>query len=114
MKKSEIPIEILSAGPCFIGEYRGSKVESISYVDKTDGKAKSFIRVSHLFEIGAGASVQAIRVEERVPATVTDPKEVKVTFKRGLQYLLSLQGLRIEKGNVDASLVTGSVPVELS
>lgn len=114
MKKAEIPIEILSAGPCLIGEYRGSKVERVEWVDKTDGKAKGFVKAVHLFEYGAGASLQAIRIEQRVPATITDPKEVKVTFKRGAVYLLKLQQLKNDKGNLDGSLVMGSVPVELT
>jgi len=114
MKKSEIPQEILSAGPLFIGEYRGSLVELIQWVDKTDGKAKDFVKAVHLFEVVIAGAVQPIRVEERVPPAITDPAAVKVPYKRGHSYLVSLNQLRNERGNLDARLSVGSVPVELS
>lgn len=114
MKKSEIPIEILNAGPCLIGEYRGSKIERVDYVDKKDGKAKGFVKVTHLVEVGLGGAVTAVRVDEKVPETITDPAQVKVPYKRGGTYLLRLSSLSSDKGNLEGRLFAGSAVVELN
>lgn len=114
MKKSEIPIEILNAGPCLIGEYRGSKVERIDYVDKKDGKAKGFVKATHLFEVGVGGTVTAIRVDEKIQESITDPAQVKVPYKRGMFYLVRLASLTNDKGNLEARSVAGSALLELN
>ena len=114
MKYSDIPEAIVAAGACLIGEYRGSQVERVEWVDRNDGKAKGFVKCTHLFEMGIGGAVKAIRVDEPIPKTVMDPNEVKVSLKRGSRYLMSLQILKNDRGNLDARLVAGSVPVELT
>jgi hypothetical protein len=114
MKKSEIPIEILNAGPCLIGEYRGTKVERIDFVDKKDGKAKGFIKATHLVEVGLGGAVSAVRVDEKIPENITDPAQVKVPYKRGGFYLFRLASLTNDKGNLEGRLVAGSAVVELN
>lgn len=113
MKYSEIPQEVLKACPCLIGEHRGSVIERVEWVDKQDGTAKGFVKATHLFEIGQGSVIQSIRIDEPIARNIEDPKQVKPLFKRGSKYLLSLQSLKKEKGNLDGRLVAGSVPVEL-
>lgn len=110
MKESNIPPEILSAGPCLIGECRGGLVDQIGYVDKKDGKAKDFVKLSYLFEIGSGNSIKSVRVDMPLPKTITDPNQVKVELKRGQRYLLQLQSLKTDRGNTEARLVAGSKP----
>lgn len=113
MKYSDIPEVIVESCPCLIGEYRGSIIERVEWVDKQDGKAKGFVKATHLFEIGKGSVIQSIRIDESVPRTIEDPNLVKRRFKKGSRYLLSLQSMKNDKGNLEGRLVAGSDPVEL-
>ena len=54
MKIQDVGEFAQKSGCCvLIGEYRGFLAEKIRFVDKKDGKAKSFVSVVHLVELGA-------------------------------------------------------------
>ena len=112
MKESSIAPEFF-AGPFLIGECRGGMVDQIGYVDKRDGKSKDFLKLTYLFEVGTGNAIKSVKVDFPLDAKITDPNQVKVDLKRGHRYLLQLQSLKTERGNTEARLFAGSVPVEI-
>jgi len=83
----------------FIGEWRGSKPETINYTSKTTGQAASFSRVQHTVEIGEGDRVEAFKVSERVPDRVK-PEDMKAPAKKGQRVLVEVQSIVQDKGNV--------------
>jgi len=113
VKRSELLKTISGVGPCFIGEYRGSMVEKVQWVDKKDGKAHSFISVTHQFEFGTGQQVQQIKIDERFPETVREVGDVQVKFKRGSSYFLLLGHFERFKRNLVGKLDPSFEPVEI-
>lgn len=112
MKESNIPDELLE-GSFLIGECRGGIVDQIGYVDKKDGRSKDFLKLTYLFEVGKASAIKSVKVDVPLDPKIVDPGEVKMELKRGHRYLLRLQSLRTERGNTEARLVAGSVPVEI-
>lgn len=114
MKKEQLLSKMDSLGPCFCGEYRGSKVERVEWIDKTDGKKKPFVTSTHLFEFGEAGLVQSVRIDQPVDREIMDPAQVKIPFTRGRRYLIQLTGLRFEKGSASARMSSRFTPIELS
>ncbi|MDA7673525.1 hypothetical protein OAM04_00075 [bacterium] len=113
MKTEELLKTMLDLGLCFSGEYRGSQIERVEWVDKVDGKAKGFVKAMHLFEFGVGGSVKSIRIEQPLPKTIEDPKQVEVTLQRGKRYLLQLLNLDKNRDNIWGRLNPEFEPVEV-
>lgn len=113
MKELELSEAIRAAGPCLIGEHRGSLVELVEFVDKKDGKAKSFVKATHLFEFGSGNSFRSIRIDQNFPANVETPNDAEIPFQRGKIYLIQLQGLEIQRGNLSGRISPMFDPLEI-
>ena len=114
MKPEELWKTVQALGLVFIGEYRGSIVELVQWVDKTDGKAKPFLRAAHLFEFGGVGKVQSVRLDHPIPKTATQPEDVEIPFKRGARYAVQLNSMKNEKGNLSGRLSHGFVPFEIA
>jgi hypothetical protein len=105
MKLTQVGEFMVANGVCaLIGEYRGFLADKVSFVDKKDGRAKSFVSVYHLIEVGDGGKVQQIRLTERVPPEVTEPAQVKPTMEKGKTYVFPLHGLSMDQGRLEGRL----------
>jgi len=93
----------------FVGEYRGSHIGERSFVDKADGKKRSFIGATHLLEVNRDGKVEAIKLVQRVPDTVTDPKDVLVNWKRGETYAFPISRMNWKNGTIEIGLADGEV-----
>lgn len=113
MNNAEMLKTMLDLGLCFSGEYRGSQVERVEWVDKNDGKAKGFVKATHLFEFGKTGAVNSVRIEQPIPRTIEDPKEVKVTLERGKRYLMQLSSFDKYRDDLKGRLNPDFVPVEI-
>lgn len=98
MKKSELTAKVLSGEPLVCVEYRTGVVETISYRDKSTGRAASFSKVTHNVEAGS----RNITVSERLPDGA-DPAKWVQTIKKGAPAVLILEGLSRERGIWQAS-----------
>lgn len=105
MKIQDVGEFAQKSGCCvLIGEYRGFLAEKIRFVDKKDGKAKSFVSVVHLVELGADGRIQQVRLSERVPPEITEPEQVKCRYRKGKTYVFPLIGLELEQGRLGGRL----------
>lgn len=104
MKTTDLWKIVQGIGPCFIGEYRGSLLEKVRWVDKTDGKANEFVKGGHLFEFGTGGAVQSITIDQTYPNTIKEIQDVIPPFIRGQRYLLRLRKLETDRRSLKGTL----------
>jgi hypothetical protein len=93
MKKAELVTKVMAGEPLVVVEYRTGAVETISYRDKTTGRAASFSKVTHNVEAGP----KNITVSQRL-GDDQDPKAWVQSIKKGSMAVLILEGLRRERG----------------
>lgn len=97
--KKEAAHKLLEEGYLgFIAEYRGSKAETINYMDKKSGKAASMNTLRHNLELGETAIAFNERVDDAFKVT-----EYKQPYKKGQKVLVFLTSLQNDKGVTRAS-----------
>jgi len=86
----------LNAGEVLmIAEWRGMRVDSITYRDKRSGRSEARVLLRHGLECGGGDQVSLV---EWTPSG-TDAKTVAApSFTRGQRLLVVVTGYSIEKG----------------
>jgi hypothetical protein len=100
MKKEEAAKRFLESGLiAFIGEYRGSKAETIKWVDKKTGRAMTAPTVRHTVELPAG---DAVTVSERVADDLNVGAYVP-PYKKGDRVVVQLTAFQNDKGLYRAS-----------
>jgi hypothetical protein len=102
-------VDLVKAGQLILcAEYRSTKIDKVSYVDKKTGKPETFLKVEHHVEADLDGNGQtcAFVCEERQDRGVVEPAQVHIGLKKGQTVALRLQSIRREKGSVIAS-VTG-------
>lgn len=97
MKKADAVKLWESGAMCVVVEFRRSIAETISWRDKTSGKALTAPVVRHTVESG----IATITVNERV-ADDFNVAAFKPPFEKGARVLLQFTELHTEKGNVSA------------
>jgi hypothetical protein len=103
---------ILGGTVYVVGEYRGSHIGERAYVDKTDGKKKSFMGATHLLEVSGNGRTEAYKLSQRVPDGVTDPKLVPVPWEKGKRYAFPINRMGFKTGTIEVGLADGeSIPV---
>ena len=101
-------LEAVLAGEVYlVGEYRGSHIGERSFVDKNDGKKKSFIGATHLVEISGKGKVEAVKMTQRIPDGITDPKMVPVPWEKGKRYAFPITRMGFKNGTIEVGLADG-------
>jgi len=96
MKKSEVLKGISEAKLFgFFGEYRGGKIEKMSWVDKKNGKRMDGNAVRHNVETGING--EPVGLSEFAEDTV-DVAKWQPPFKRGQMVFVNVTSFSIEKG----------------
>lgn len=102
--------ELIRSGvPVLCGEFRGSKVDKVEYLDKGTGKPASFLKCEANIELADGT---AMAVEVRLPKGLDNPANVALGVVKGQQVALRLTGLMAIKGRTSASV--GQEPEAIS
>jgi len=81
-----------------LGEYRGTKAETVNYRDKQTGNRASFSSINHVVETGD----QTVTVQERLPDGA-DIKAVKPPFKKGQKVLVQVESIERVSGFIRAT-----------
>lgn len=103
-------IELLKQGRILlVGEYRGSRVENISYVDKKTGQKNAFISTTFLVERIGGA--ESVMITQPAADGVVDASTVKVNAQKGKTYAFELSGLEKVRGVLKARMPAGVDPL---
>lgn len=97
MKKQELIDGVLSGQSYLVVEFRGSKVEQITYRDAKTQQKASFWKQTHHVELASNPVV----VSERIPDGV-DPAAIKSPFKKGQTVVLHLTKMESVNGITSA------------
>jgi len=92
-----------------VGEYRGSRVENISYVDKKTGQKNSFTSMTYVVERIGGA--ESVTITQQIGDGVVDASTVKVNAQKGKTYAFELSGLEKVRGVLKARMPAGVEPL---
>jgi hypothetical protein len=85
--------KLLLEGRCIlVGEWRGAKPEEVPYVDKKDGQHKKFGKVTHVLEVGHGATFESLQVVEMAPKGVA-VAQVPIPFAKGDRVLVDCRAI---------------------
>lgn len=106
----EKAIEAMKQGRILlIGEFRGSRVETISYVDKKTGQKNAFISTTYLVEKMGGA--EPVMITQPAADGVVDASTVKVNAQKGKTYAFELSSFERVKGTTRARMPAGVDPL---
>jgi len=106
----EKAIEAMKQGRILlVGEFRGSRVENISYVDKKTGQKNAFISTTYLVERIGGA--ESVMITQPAADGVVDVSTVKVNAVKGKTYAFELSGLEKVRGVLKARMPVGVDPL---
>ena len=102
----EVPVETFvkrvgtEGGHFLVGEYRGSAVAVIEYLDKESGKKESYLKVVHSVEVRGPAGLETIHLQERIDRAIITPEQYKnqCWLIPGMRIVVEPRGVEIEKG----------------
>lgn len=103
-------LEAIKQGRVFlIGEFRGSRVENIRYVDKKTGQANAFTSMTYLVERNGGA--ESVMISQQIGDGVVEASTVKAIAQKGKTYAFELSGLEKVRGVLKARMPAGVEPM---
>ena len=123
----EVPVETFAkrvateGGHFLVGEYRGSAVAVVEYLDKESGKKESYLKVVHSVEVRSPVGLETIHLQERIDRAITTPEQCKSQcwLIPGMRILVEPRGVEIEKGikkfscgSADMALLRSHAPTE--
>lgn len=79
----EVPVEtfarriVTEGGHFLVGEYRGSAVAVVEYLDKESGKKESYVKVTHSVEVRGPLGLETVHLQERIDRTISTPEQYK-------------------------------------
>ena len=87
-------------GHFLVGEYRGSAVTVVEYLDKESGKKESYVKVVHSVEVRGAPGLETIHLQERIAREITTPEQYKSQcwLVSGMRIVVEPRGVEIEKG----------------
>jgi hypothetical protein len=80
---SEVSVEsfisrvVADGGHFLVGEYRGSAVSVVEYLDKESGKKESYVKVTHSVEVRGPSGLETVHVQEMIDRSITSPEQYK-------------------------------------
>ena len=87
-------------GHFLVGEYRGSTVALVEYLDKESGKKESYVKVVHSVEVRGPSGLETIHLQERIDRAITAPEQYtnQCWLNPGMRIVVEPRGVEIEKG----------------
>jgi len=79
----EVPAETFlkrigtDGGHFLVGEYRGSAVSVVEYLDKESGKKESYVKVVHSVEVRGATGLETVHLQEMIDRGITAPDQYK-------------------------------------
>lgn len=98
MKQTEAIQHWQSGGRILVAEYRSSRIDNITWRDKSSGKAMSASLLKHTIELGDVSCV----VSQRVPDDKR-PEDYLGKFKKGDKVLFAFLTIQMERGAVSGT-----------
>ena len=97
-------------GLVLVGEYRGSTVAGVEYLDKATGQKAKYVKVVHAIETGsADGGLTVIHMQERVAKDLQDPKQYQTWMKKGQRIAVRPKGVENDKGIFKVSCDTADI-----
>jgi hypothetical protein len=85
-------------GNFLVGEYRGSKVAVVEYLDKETGRKESYVKVVHSIETGSEGGVETVHVQENIDRTIKTVDQYETWMRRGMKVVILPRSMTAEKG----------------
>ncbi len=87
-------------GHFLVGEYRGSGVSVVEYLDKESGKKESYLKVVHSVELRGPSGLETIHLQERVDRSIstTDQYKNQCWLLSGMRIVVTPRQVEIDKG----------------
>jgi hypothetical protein len=87
-------------GHFLVGEYRGSAVTVVEYLDKESGKKESYVKAVHSVEVRSASGLETIHLQERVDRQLSTPEQYKnqCWLIPGMRIVVEPRAVEIEKG----------------
>ncbi len=91
---------VADGGHFFIGEYRGSAVASLEYLDKESGKKEVYVKVTHSVEVRGPSGLETVHLQEMLDRSITTPEQYKnqCWLTPGMRILVVPRRVEIDKG----------------
>ena len=98
-------------GHFLVGEYRGSAVALVEYLDKESGKKESYVKVVHSVEVRGPSGLETIHLQERIDRSIITPEQYKnqCWLIPGMRIVVEPRGVEIEKGIKKFSCGSGDI-----
>lgn len=113
----EVSVEIFikrvvaDGGHFLVGEYRGSAVAVVEYLDKESGKKESYLKVVHSVEVRNATGMETVHLQEMIDRAITTPEQYKnqCWMIPGMRIIVIPRRVEIEKGIKKFSCTTGEI-----
>jgi len=97
-------------GLVLIGEYRGTTVADVEYLDKATGQKAKYVKVVHAIETGsADGGMTVMHMQERVGKDMQEPKQYQTWLKKGQRIAVRPKGVENDKGIFKVSCDTADI-----
>ncbi len=102
----EVPVESflkrigIDGGHFLVGEYRGSAVSVVEYLDKESGKKESYVKVTHSVEVRGATGLETVHLQEMIDRAITTPDQYKnqCWLVPGMRIVVVPRRVEIDKG----------------
>lgn len=100
-------------GHFLVGEYRGSAVAVVEYLDKESGKKESYVKVMHSVETRGDAGLETVHLQEMLDRSIQTPAEYKnqCWLEPGMRILVVPRRVEVEKGIKKFTCTTADLAV---
>lgn len=98
-------------GHFLVGEYRGSAVSVVEYLDKESGKKESYLKVVHSVEVRGAVGLETAHLQEMIDRSITTPEQYKnqCWLVPGMRLVVVPRRVEIDKGIKKFTCVTSDM-----
>ncbi len=98
-------------GHFLVGEYRGSGVSVVEYLDKESGKKESYLKVVHSVEVRGAPGLETVHLQELTDRSITTPEQYKnqCWLVPGMRVLVVPRRVEIDKGIKKFTCTSGDI-----
>jgi hypothetical protein len=98
-------------GHFLVGEYRGSAVSVVEYLDKESGKKESYLKVVHSVEVRGSVGLETVHLQEMIDRSITTPEQYKnqCWLVPGMRLVVVPRRVEIDKGIKKFTCVTNDM-----
>ena len=114
---SEVSVEtfinrvVADGGHFLVGEYRGSAVSVVEYLDKESGKKESYLKAVHSVEMRGAVGLETVHLQELIDRSITTPEQYKnqCWLVPGMRLVVVPRRVEIDKGIKKFTCVTSDM-----